>query len=99
MLYIAIITLLFCSVLVTCRIDKLLRKNSHSELIAKNSEVGEKEYKAVRNPEKPVSKNDSLNHEKAALRARRQGHLRFMYHGQYYFTGLKVIDNGNIQSY
>jgi len=42
--------------------------------------------------EKHVSKNQANNFHKAALKARRQGHLRFMFHGDYYTTGLYRVD-------
>ena len=38
------------------------------------------------------SKNDQRNFHKAALKARRQGHLRFDWHGNWYLTGLKSLD-------
>jgi hypothetical protein len=38
------------------------------------------------------SKNLDKNRHKAALKARRQGHLRYFFHGNYFPTGLKLTN-------
>jgi len=51
------------------------------------------DHENIVKPEKAAKpKNEQLNFHKAAIKARRQGHLRFVYHGNYYTTGLNTVD-------
>jgi len=98
MQYAFIILLIILAGFTSFRLDKLLRKNT-VKLPKRFEEPTPGEIEGEKRVLKPIrytSKNEYQNHHKAALKARRQGHFRFMRHGTWYFTGLKRLEDDRV---
>jgi hypothetical protein len=77
-----VILLAFCGIGIV--IYQLFKKPNTNLIKVRNKPVFKPALKKIRY----VGKNNDNNQHKAAMKARRQGHLRYYFHGEYYNTGL-----------
>lgn len=102
-----VFVLLCLLALVSIKLEKALRKSSDRgdavvfppKEINKEFVITSKHFPPMRSEKSKhtvvKSSNEARNMHKAGLKARRQGHLRYMFHGEWHGTGLKRIETAH----
>jgi len=89
-----ILALLVCIYFVSKRICKTVVTDSVPTVEPMNRNLIISKTANRKLKKKVLSDNEQRNYHKALLKARRQGHLTFFFHEEYYPTGLMVTNGG-----